>query len=306
LLSEPERRLLRRLSVFVGGTILSSITSLVVDEEIGEGQVLDLLSSLVEKSLVLAEFDGEEPRYRLLETTRYYARDMAADTHEPDLRGRHARHFVDQLAEATADWETTATTQWLARYGADIDNLRAALDWAFGPHGDAAIGIELVGYSHVISAELGLMLEHRRWVEQALRHVNSATSRIIVARLLSWQSGDVKDVDDPTDYDDAMRASAIYCELGDTFHQGQMLLRAGAWRLLPEHFQDGEHLLQKAYALLHKHGPTKTLAHCLSALASARLFAADIFGAQSFHKQALAISRAILEGAQSPASECKY
>ena len=85
---------------------------------------------------------------------------------EPDLRRRHARHLVDRLAAATTAWETTATDRWLARYGADIDNLRAALDWAFGPEGDAAIGLELVGSSHIIWAELGLMLEHRRWVEQ--------------------------------------------------------------------------------------------------------------------------------------------
>ena len=69
----------------------------------------------------------------------------------------------------------TPTQQWIAHYQADVDNLRGALEWAFGPDGDVAVGLELVGSSHVLWAELGLMLEHRRWVLR--RSTKSARQR---------------------------------------------------------------------------------------------------------------------------------
>jgi predicted ATPase/DNA-binding winged helix-turn-helix (wHTH) protein len=290
LLSEPERRLLRAMGTFAGGTTLQSIAAVVSDEEFPASTILDVLSSLVEKSLVVADVDSELPHYRLLETMRFYARDKAVEQRDPDLRARHARHFVDRLTEATSGWETMRTECWLVLYGGDIDNLRIALDWALGSTGDVTVGLELIGASHTIWCELGLMLEHRNWVERGLRLVDGSTPKAVVARLLSWQLGDVKDVDDPTDYNDAVLAASIYRELGDAFHQGQMLMRAGAARLSSEHSEDSERLLHEAHALLKQHGPTKTLARCLSALASARLFATDIAGAQALHERAVATS----------------
>jgi len=63
-----------------------------------------------------------------------------------------------RFAQATAAWETTATQKWLALYERDIDNLRGALEWAFGSDGDVALGLNLVGHSHVLWAELGLVM----------------------------------------------------------------------------------------------------------------------------------------------------
>jgi hypothetical protein len=137
------------------------------------------------------------------------------------------------------------------------------------------------------------MLEHKYWVERGLAVVGDETPQILLARLLSWQAGDVKDVEDSTDVDDALRAAALYHELGDKFHQGQMLLRAGTGRLTQDSGADGERLLREARDLLQPFGRTKTLARCLSALASARLFAADTAGAQLLHQEALAITRGL-------------
>ena len=86
----------------------------------------------------------------------------------------------------------------------------------------------------------------------------------------------MRDPDDPADHDEAMRAAALYRELGDGFHEGRVLLRAGTARLLADNLDEGEHLLRKAHELVQPFGPTKTLARCLSALASARLFAGDL------------------------------
>jgi hypothetical protein len=250
--------------------------------------------SLVEKSLVHADLGGSECRYGLLESTRYYAAEKLADA--LPLCRRHAAHFAARLAQASAEWETTPTREWIARYEADVDNLRGALEWAFGLEGDVALGLDLVAHSHVLWAELGLILEHRRWVDAALDKAGKATPPAVAARLLSWQAGDVRELDDPADYEEAMRAAGLYRKLGDGFHEGRVLLRAGTARLLPDSADQGEQLLRKAHALVRPFGTTKTLARCLSALASARLFAGDLSDARSLHRQALDIYRDLGEG----------
>ena len=296
LLTEQEKQLLARLSVFLGSTTLPSIAAVVAGKEIPRDAVVDLLLSLVEKSLVQADPGGNETRYRLLESTRYYAREQLGSV--PSLRRRHAAHFASRLAKATTEWETAPTQPWMEHYAADVDNLRGALEWAFAPDGDVAVGLDLVGCSHVVWAELGLMLEHRRWVEEALRHVGKKTPPEVTARVLSWQAGDVRDIDDAADYDEAMRAATLFRKLGDGFHEGRALLRAGTARLMPDNVEESERLLRKAHALLTPSGATKTLARCLSALASARLFAGDQGEARSLHEQALRVYRELGEAVE--------
>jgi predicted ATPase/DNA-binding winged helix-turn-helix (wHTH) protein len=302
LLSRAERVLLDRLSVFVGSTTLASITAVATGEDISKEQIADLLLSLVEKSLVLADPTGDETRYRLLESIRYFAAEKLAHADAPEIRRRHAEHFATRLGQAAAAWETTPTHQWIARYDADIDNLRGALEWAFAPDGDVAVGLDLVGCSHVIWTELGLISEHRRWVNEALAKVTAATPADVAARLLSWQAGDVRDLDDPTDYDEAMRAAVLYRKLGNGFHEGRALLRAGTARLLPDSVDEGERLLRRANTLVRPFGLTKTLARCLIALASARLFAGDLPQARSLHDQAIGVYRELGEISAPPAS----
>jgi predicted ATPase/DNA-binding winged helix-turn-helix (wHTH) protein len=287
LLSAAEKLLLARLSIFSGSATLASITAVVAGRGIPQQQVGDLLLSLVEKSLVHTDSTGDEVRYRLLESTRYYASEKLPDA--TATRRRHAQHFAARFAQATAEWETTPTQKWMASYAADVDNLRGALDWVFGPNGDIAMGLDLVGQSHVVWSELGLMLEHRRWVDQALGKVSKKTPAAVTARLLSWQAGEVRELEDPIDYEEAMQAAALYCKLGDGFHEGRSLLRAGAARLSPDDTDEGERLLGRAHALVRPSGATKTLARCLSALASARLFTGDPKKAQVLHQEAISV-----------------
>jgi len=293
LLPEAEKILLSRLSVFLGGTTLASIAAVVDSPEVPQQHVGDLLLSLVEKSLVHADAASGETRYHLLESTRYFALEKLSLPQA--IRRRHAAHFASLLSQATRDWETTPTQQWVARYAADIDNLRGALEWAFGPDGDIAIGIELVGNSHVLWAELGLMPEHRRWVIEALGKVSRSTPVATVAQLLSWQAGEVRELDDPADHDEALRAATLCRKLGDDFHEGRALLRAGTARLSPESVAEGERLLRKALALVRPTGNTKTLARCLGALASARLFDGDLAAAQRLHEEAIDVYRGLGE-----------
>jgi hypothetical protein len=129
----------------------------------------------------------------------------------------------------------------------------------------------------------------------ALGKERKSTPPEVTARLLSWQAGDVRELDDPADYEEALRAAAIYRKLGDGFHEGRVLLRAGTSRLLPDSVQESEHLLRKAHAKVHPFGATKTLARCLSALASARLFAGDLAQARALHDETIRAYRELGE-----------
>ena len=104
-LNDAEKLLLERLAVFSGSALLTSIRAVVVSVEIPPEQFGDLLYSLAEKSLVHVDPSAGESRYRLLESTRYYAAEKLGPA--PEIRRRHADHFLARFAEATAEWETT-------------------------------------------------------------------------------------------------------------------------------------------------------------------------------------------------------
>lgn len=289
-----EKLFMQRFSIFSGSTALPSIQAVLADRDIPLERMLDVLASLIEKSLIVTHPGDDETRYSMLESTRLYAREKLAGG-AAEMSERHARHFATRLAEASRSWDFTASRDWARTYAADLDNVRSALEWAFGADGDIAIGLDLVGHSHVLWAELGLLLEHRYWVDTALRRCTPSTSPETVARLLSWGAGDVKQIDDPAEHQDALRAAEIYRELGDKAAEGRMLLRAGAARLSPDNVGEGEHLLDHARALLAEGGNTKSLARCFGALATARLFAGDTAAAAKRHAEAVQIYRAIGE-----------
>ena len=296
LLSPVEMLFLRRFAVFAGSATLASVEAVVAGDDMAAGGGLDLLASLVEKSLIVTDAAGSEPRYRMLESVRLFARAKLADGEDAELRRRHARHFAERLAEASESWETTPASAWAPAYAGDVDNIRAALDWAFGPAGDAAAGLALVGRTHVLWAELGLMLEHRHWVAEALRRCTAKTPADVTARILSWQAGDVRDLDDPAEHQEAVRAAKLFHKLGDPFAEGRMLLRAGTALLDPDTGGgEGERTLRRARTLLETRGRTKSLARCLSALATARLFAGDPAAARELHAAAVAVYRDIGE-----------
>lgn len=126
LLTEPERSLFRRFSVFAGGCTYDAIEKICVQLD-----VLNLLTQLVNKSLVAVEDENGEPRYRLLETVRQYARDKLVELGEAEqARGAHAEFFARLVETAGSKLGTTEALEWVRRLDAEHDNIRAALEWA--------------------------------------------------------------------------------------------------------------------------------------------------------------------------------
>jgi predicted ATPase/class 3 adenylate cyclase/Tfp pilus assembly protein PilF len=133
LLHEPEKRLLQRLSVFAGGWTLAAAERICTGEGVEEPDALDLLTSLVDKSLVMAEENNGDYRYRLLETVRQYAREELLKSGRGDaVRERHRDYFLELAEAAEAQIRGAQQAEWLRRLEQEHENLRAGLDWGLG------------------------------------------------------------------------------------------------------------------------------------------------------------------------------
>jgi predicted ATPase/class 3 adenylate cyclase len=133
LLSEPERRLLARLTVFAGGCTLDAAESVCGDDGIDPDRVFECLANLVAQSLVVAEEHGPQTRYRLLETIRQYGEERLDDTGETDtLRARHAGHYTAFAEHGFEHLHGPEHVLWAGRLSAEHDNLLAAWSWAIG------------------------------------------------------------------------------------------------------------------------------------------------------------------------------
>jgi len=131
LLDDVQRLALARLSVFAGSFELDAAEAVVAGEGIDGDDVLDLVAGLVEQSLVQVAQRQGRARYRLLETIRVYARQRLSELDDPDrVRGRHLAFHVELAGRAQAGLTGGEPGSWVARLVADLDDLRAAMDWA--------------------------------------------------------------------------------------------------------------------------------------------------------------------------------
>jgi predicted ATPase/DNA-binding winged helix-turn-helix (wHTH) protein len=169
-LSEIERILLRRVAIFVGHFTLEAALAVAEERGIDEAEISGALGNLVNKSLIGVWTSLRGPRYRLLDTTRAYALEKLAASGEQDsIAGRHAS-FSIQMLESNSfnlfDLEFTNAAANAARnYLGDI---RAALEWSFGPNGDGLKAIRLVAAASQLFLAMSLLLECRTWMEKAI------------------------------------------------------------------------------------------------------------------------------------------
>jgi non-specific serine/threonine protein kinase len=165
LLAEPERTLFNRLSVFAGGFTLEAAEAVGGDG----GDVLDLLSALVDKSMVVAMGGaGGVERYRLLETLRQYGRERLVETGQAQsIQQRHAAYYTGLAVAAEPYLTESRQLVYLARLDHEVDNLRAAFRWYFDA-GDISAGARLVRSLFWFCWYRGRHHEYRDWMERVL------------------------------------------------------------------------------------------------------------------------------------------
>jgi predicted ATPase/DNA-binding winged helix-turn-helix (wHTH) protein len=182
LLPETEASMLRHLAVFAGAFSLDSVHGVASDLHVSE--VIERITSLAAKSLIITDPQDASGYYRLLETTRLYALEKLRDNDEYQLIARrHAEYYLALIAQAEAESATRIEGDWLATYGRHLDNLRAALDWAFSENGDVRIGVALTVGVVPLWFKLSLMNECRRRVGQALAGADTEVDPRVIMRL---------------------------------------------------------------------------------------------------------------------------
>jgi predicted ATPase/DNA-binding winged helix-turn-helix (wHTH) protein len=181
LLGTQEQVVFRRLGACAGGFTLEFAQQLAADATLDEWAVLDALGHLVDKSLVIVEGAGA-PRYRLLETTRAFAVEcLAASGEMHAVLRRHAQVVVALLQRLGAGHLSFSRTHD-AVYAVEVDNVRAALEWAAGPDGDRALGVMLAAESNFVWLSNVSQAEGLRRVRAFEPDVTEATSAALAAR----------------------------------------------------------------------------------------------------------------------------
>lgn len=157
-LPAQEQLVLMRLALFPSGFTFEAAVAVAADGALEAHAVIDGVDNLVAKSMITVQAGSEMVLYRLLDTTRVYARARLLASHgTAQVARRHAGYCLDALRQAARDWEHAPIGAWLARYGWIVDDLRAALAWALSPGGDVMLGNALRQASSGLRYQLSLL-----------------------------------------------------------------------------------------------------------------------------------------------------
>ncbi len=252
LLTDEEQHLLHQLSAFAGGWTLEAAEQVCVGEGMADCEVLDLLTSLVDKSLVLAEQKDEHFRYRLLETMRHYAREKLVESGEGEaVAGRHRDYFMALAEEAEPNLMGAEQAAWLQRLEEEHENLRASLDWSLEDPGPGA-GLRLCGALQRFWITRGYLSEGREWC----------------VRVLESSGGEER-----------------------TQERAKALNAAGILAYYHSDYPAARALHEKSLAIRRQLGHQKGIAISLNSLGNVLYELGDYLSARALHEESLAIKR---------------
>ncbi len=219
LLTEPERVLLRRLSIFAGGWTLDAAEAVCVDGTINAEQVFELQASLIEKSLLEAEIGETDQRYHMLQSTRAYAKEKLTASGESETISRlHAQWAADFARREAASMRTSSLEVPPPAVQLEFDNIRAALSWSIGDARDIGIGAHIAGTMRSLFEPFSVG-ECLRWIRAGVALLDESTSPEVAARLYDalgqMSSGKGKAVA-------ARRAIELYERLGDELNVARL------------------------------------------------------------------------------------
>ena len=299
LLTEPERVLLRRLAVFLGGFDFDAAQTVAGGGDVQRYQVLDQLTLLVDKSLVVAEDSRGRTRYRLLETVRQYALEKLGESGEADaVRSRHRDYYTAMAAVLDApagrDYERR-----LEQAETEIDNLRAAFGWS-RENSDIELALALASSLQPLWLARGHLREGLAWFDTALADDNAQHPEVaaaVVARALTdramlgiWVG--VGAADSP---DQAQQALVIARDLDEPALLARALTTCG----IITHWFDAEAArgyLAEALGLARALGDPWRLSQILGFQVVAALTAGDLIAARAAAEEGRDLADAIGDG----------
>jgi tetratricopeptide (TPR) repeat protein len=324
LLSERERTLFRRLAVFAGGFTLEAAESVCADDL---PEALELLLSLLDKSLLVYEEQEGEGRYRLLETLRRYAGENLDEAEEgARLRARHRDYFLALAEEAVPSLVGPEQALWLERLDRERDNFREALQRAGAPEAKLRLAAALWRFWFL----RGSFAEGRRWLAEALNAEGPATParanalygagnlagmmgeyepavRFLRAALAVWETLDDRNgmaltlnslgamAQEQGDYAEARallgQSLAHFRGMSDSHGLAHVLCNLGGVALAQADYDAARDLLEESLALLRLQRAEQAVALCLNNLAIIALHQGSYAGARAYHEEGLEIHR---------------
>jgi predicted ATPase/DNA-binding SARP family transcriptional activator len=245
-LSETERAMFRRLAIFQGGWTIEAVPAVWEVEPLDELSVLDNIASLANKSLVDVQFRAHSQRYRLMEPLRQYGVERLKEDGEFDATARrHAQYFAAFASQAAANWNKVPDLIWLEHIEADLDNIRAALEWSLSQGNDPVLGAQ-------IAARLGNFWISRhyhegvRWLELAQRAVGyqdypTLGVEVAASRMRAYCQADISKV-----LRDSKEAIAFARLVSEEVHLRRLLFFYGAALMPANRLDEAEAALKES------------------------------------------------------------
>ncbi len=293
LLSDAEQALLCRASVFSGGWTMEAAERVCVGDTVDTENLVDVLTSLVDKNLVLAQARHGATRYGLLETVRHYARDRLRERGDDmNLMRRHLDCMLALAQEAEARLIGEDPHVWFERLETEHDNFRSALAWSCTVEGSPADGLRLASLMGRFWWEHGHLSEGRRWLSSLIAAVPSARIDATRANALR-QEGILARAQ--TDYAGARKlleeALAIFRTLGDRRGVGQALNSLASMAIDQGDYPVAQSLLEESIVIPTELGDQRGISVALINLGVVAMQTGNGLTARDLLEEALAIVR---------------
>jgi predicted ATPase/class 3 adenylate cyclase len=294
LLDERERMVFRRLAVFAGGWTLPAAEGVAnPDGELGS-DVLDILGSLVDKSLVSADSSPGVTRFGLLETIREFGADALEDSGEADeTRARHGSYYLGIAEAAAPHLREHDQKRRLDELEAEHDNIRGALRWTIDA-GQGSLALRMVGALWRFWHFHGHLAEGRRWAEEVLAMPTASARTIERSRALTSLGGVAYWQEDfPVTRKAYEEALDIARELGDRYAEAEGLYNMGYPPAYEGNFDEAIEHIRQSRALFEELGVTRGLADCLWLLAIVARLEGDYLKARELAERSLRLHREV-------------
>jgi non-specific serine/threonine protein kinase len=301
LLTEPERVLLRRLSVFAGGFTLEAAEE-VCSRGMQRRDILDLLGRLVDKSLVVVEaaVQSSETRYRLLETIRQYALEKLVETGEASLiRDQHLDFYLSLAEKSEPHIFRHESVMWISRLDKELDNIRVAMEWSTNS-GKAVVALRMAGslvyFCYFWFARGNLLSEWQHRIQLALSRPEGMERTLARAKALNglgfmyW--ADMYPTDRRLELEEALE---IARELGDQRNTATALRYLGLLASMQGDYVEARSLLEQSLESWRMMGPEGKggVSWTLTFLGDVALNQKELNEARSIYEEAVAILREI-------------
>jgi predicted ATPase len=291
LLTQDERVVLQRLTVFAGGWTLDAAEAVAAGGEIAHANVVDILIALVEKSLVLV--DAADGRYGLLETVRQYAAErLTASTHTDEARTRHLTYFLTMVETARAGLTGPDQGIWLARLDLERENLLTAYTWCDHAENGGQLGLRLVYALQPYLLRRGVMALGHEAIAAALARPNANTRNALRCKALfagGWQTYYMGR------YEDALRyleeGLSIAREIGDPSIVAMVLQPLAMTYSGRGETKRAAHILTEALALAREVGNRHQILAALNALGQLSRMEGELDRAAQLYVDVLAMAR---------------